>query len=139
MAVAAAQPRERKVEEHVNGQWASALGSDDFLFVYCCPSFGRSLHFSASLLHGQPCVPVEENADDHVSFRHDSGHLRDSCKARGGVMVNRYYRKSWAEMGHLFLKDRSVHVLANGSAIFLCVNPGRILLSEHKRRWSVHN
>lgn len=34
-------------------------------------------------------------------------------------------------------KGWSVHVLANGSAIFLCVNPGGILLSENKRRLSI--
>lgn len=103
MAIASTQPREQKVDEHVHGQRDYNVSSDDFLLGYCCLSFGWSFHFSAKLLYGQPCVPVDENADDQVSFRHDSGHLRGSRNAGGGVTVNRYYRKSWAEMGHLFL------------------------------------
>lgn len=41
------------------------------------------------------------------------------------------------QVTYLLFKDQSVHVLANGSAIFLCVNPGGILLSETKRRLSI--
>lgn len=31
------------------------------------------------------------------------GMCKTAARPGGGVLVNRYYRKSWAEMAHLFL------------------------------------
>lgn len=95
---------------------------ESFLIVPCL-SIGWSVHFPSRSLCDQPCVPVGENIDDKVSFSYsDSGHWRASRKGR-----ERCYGKKvlWGNLGidglftHFF-QDQSVHVLADGSAIFLC-------------------